>query len=130
MIDINSDVIKSLDSESRYEVFLSLVAEERDIWILVNDDNEFLKIHFEDQDLEYLPIWPNAEFAEDYCASANEKLTTKSITVPEFFTKWVPGLEGDRLLVGAFPVAGSDVWLTEPSELKSDLQDTFSNQGF
>lgn len=124
------DEIEKLDCESRYEVFIELVAEERDIWILVNERNEFLTIHSEEHEEKYLPVWPNSEFAQSYCASSSEVLSSKSISVPEFFAKWVSGLEGDGLQVGVFPVSGLDVWILEPSELKGDLQEEFSSFGF
>ena len=38
MNDINVKDIEKLDCEARYEIFLSMVAEERDIWLLINDD--------------------------------------------------------------------------------------------
>ena len=33
-----------MDGEERYDYFLDAVAEEREVWILVNADNHFLKI--------------------------------------------------------------------------------------
>ncbi|MFL0800251.1 MAG: DUF2750 domain-containing protein [Agarilytica sp.] len=119
------DIVK-LGCEERYEIFLDMVAEERDIWILVNEDKQFLKIYAEDDDSEFLPVWPHSDFTSVYSKGSPEKLTPKCVSVPEFFTKWVPGLEGDELKVGVFPNSGIDVWVMEPSELKSDLQEAFS----
>ncbi len=121
------DEVEKLDCESRYEIFLELVAEEREIWILINEENEFLTIHAEDHEIKYLPVWPSSGFAKRYCDSSGEKLTAKSISVPQFFMKWISGLEGDDLQVGVFPISGLDVWILEPLELKSDLQEEFSN---
>ena len=36
--------ILELDGEERYDYFLDAVVDERDIWILVNADNQFLKM--------------------------------------------------------------------------------------
>lgn len=124
---MNLEEIEKLDCESRYEIFLELVAEERDIWILINEDNEFLTNHLEDGETKYLPVWPSSDFAQRYCEKSSEKLIPKSISVPQFFSKWVSGLEGDDLQVGVFPISGMDVWIMEPSEFKSDLQEEFSN---
>jgi hypothetical protein len=126
---ISFEEIEKLDCEGRYEIFLSIVAEERDIWVLVNEKMEFLKIHAEDLGIEYLPIWPHKDFTKYHCNSPTQKLSPKCLTVPEFFAKWVPGLERDSLKVGVFPNSGEDVWIMEPSEIKSDLQDEFSNFG-
>jgi hypothetical protein len=120
-----SDIL-SLDGEERYDVFLSLVAEERDIWILVNADNRFLKIASEDEGIEYLPVWPTAAFAEAY-ANGESGLTPKSLSLPDFFRKWVPGLTRDGVEVGVFPGPDKSVWITEAEELKRDLQDAMSD---
>ncbi|WP_236074961.1 DUF2750 domain-containing protein [Teredinibacter purpureus] len=130
MKDLSFKEIEKMDCESRYEIFLSMVAEERDIWVLVNEKKEFLKIHSEDHGFEYLPVWPHAEFTEFYSNSSTEKLSPKSVSVPEFFSRWVPGLERDGLKISVFPNAGTEVWIMEPSEVKSDLQDEFSNSEF
>ena len=130
MNELSFEDIEKMDCESRYEIFLSLVADEREIWVLINSENEFLKIHTEDENIEYLPVWPHPDFADSYAQNSNEKLTAKSIAAPEFFARWVPGLERDQLKVGVFPIKDGDVWILDPQELKSDLQDEFSSSSF
>lgn len=118
--------VLEMNGEERYDYFLSEVLEEREIWILVNADNRFLKIVSEDDGVAHLPVWPSAEFATEY-AKGSDDLTPKSISLPDFFNKWVPGLTKDGLEVGVFPGADSTLWITEPEELKRDLQDEMSN---
>lgn len=129
MSDSSLEEIIKLGCEERYEIFLDMVADEREIWILVNDDKEFLKIYSEENNIEFLPIWPHSDFTRIYCEGAQIKLQAKCLSVPEFFAKWVPGLEADDIQVGVFPNSGSDVWIMEATELKSELQDVFSTQG-
>lgn len=129
MNDLSFDEILELNCGERYEIFLGIVADERDIWILINEEKHFLKIYSEENEFEFLPVWPNSDFAFSYSKRAKEKLTPKCISVPEFFSKWVSGLENDELKVGVFPTSRSDVWIMEPSEIKADLQDEFSNIG-
>ena len=117
--------ILSLDGEERYDYFLSLVAEEREIWILVNADNRFLKISSDDEGVEYLPVWPAKAFAEGY-AEGSADLSPLSVSLPDFFRKWVPGLAKDGLEVGVLPGLDKTVWITEAGELKRDLQDAMS----
>ena len=119
------DQVMEMDGEERYDYFLSQVAEEREIWILVNSDSRFLKIAADDGDVEYLPVWPASAFASEY-ASGGDELTPRSISLPDFFRKWVPGLTKDGLDVGVFPGLDKTVWITEPEELKRDLQDVMS----
>lgn len=124
----NKDLAEQLgmDGEERYDFFLTRVAEKREIWILVNADNRFLKISSEDDGVEYLPVWPDAEFARDYASDASD-LSPLSISLPDFFRKWVPGLTKDGLEVGVFPGLDKTLWITEAQELKQDLQDVMSD---
>lgn len=118
--------ILEFDGEERYDYFLSQVGEEREIWILVNTDNRFLKIAADDGDVEYVPVWPSADFAAEY-AKGSDDLSPKSIALPDFFKKWIPGLAKDGLDIGVFPGLDKTLWITEPDELKQDLQDELSN---
>lgn len=114
-----------LDGEERYDLFLSLVAEEREIWILVNADNRFLKITSDDDGMAYLPVWPAEIFARDYAKDSTDLLPL-SVSLPDFFRKWVPGLSKDGLDVGVFPGLDNTLWITDPEELKRDLQDAMA----
>lgn len=118
--------ILEMNGEERYDYFLGLVGEEREIWILVNTENRFLKIESEDGAIAHLPVWPSAAFAAEY-AKASGDLSPKSISLPDFFKKWVPGLTRDGLEVGVFPGLDDTLWITEPEELKRDLQDEMSS---
>lgn len=120
------DQVLELSGEERYDFFLSEVLEEREIWILVNADNRFLKIVSEEDGVSHLPVWPSAAFAENYARGA-DGLSPKSISLPDFFKKWVPGLTRDGLEIGVFPGKDGTLWITEPEELKRDLQDELSS---
>ncbi|SFM33141.1 DUF2750 domain-containing protein [Marinobacter zhejiangensis] len=117
--------VLEMDGEERYDYFLDAVVEERELWILINADNHFLKIVSEEDGVAYLPVWPVSEFASDYAKGA-EDLSPKAISLPDFFKKWVPGLTKDGLAVGVFPGAQSELWITEAEELKRDLQEVLS----
>ncbi|WP_298448672.1 DUF2750 domain-containing protein [uncultured Marinobacter sp.] len=126
---MNSEELASvleMDGEERYDYFLSEVLEEREIWILVNSESRFLSIVSEDDGVAHLPVWPSSEFAVEYAKGA-DGLTPKSISLPDFFKKWVPGLAKDGLQVGVFPGADKTLWITKADELKKDLQDELSN---
>lgn len=115
--------IFALDCEARYEFFLDAIGEEREVWILINSEEHFLKLHAEDQGgFEYLPVWPSAAFAEAYAADDSD-LTAKSIALPQFLNRWLPGLDKDGIEVGVFPALDKSVWITEPAELEKDLRD-------
>lgn len=117
--------VLGLSGEERYDYFLDQVVAEREIWILVNPENRFLKIVSEDDGVEHLPVWPGPEFAAEYAQGA-DGLSPKGIALPDFFRKWVPGLTSDGLAVGVFPGSDKTVWITEPDELRTDLQEVLS----
>lgn len=127
MNDSERKHILALSGEERFDYFLSRVQEERELWILVNAENRFLKIESEDDAQAYLPVWPEAAFAQDY-AAGTAGLSAKSLSLPEFFRKWVPGLTGDGVDVGVFPGLDGTLWITAPEELKQDLQDDMFNR--
>ncbi|BES73161.1 DUF2750 domain-containing protein [Marinobacter nanhaiticus D15-8W] len=120
------ETILELDGEERFDYFLDNVLEEREIWILVNQDNHFLKIVSEDDGIAYLPVWPSAAFAAKYAEGA-DGLTPRNLSLPEFFKKWVPGLQKDGLEVGVFPGTDDTLWITPAADLKNDLQDELAN---
>ena len=113
-------------SNNDLQQILELDGEEQDIWILVNADNQFLKMVAEEDGVAYLPVWPSSEFAEDYAAGATD-LSAKAISLPDFFRKWVPGLTRDGTEVGVLPGADEELWITAPEELKKDLQELMSS---
>lgn len=123
----NTHEVFQFDCQDRFEHFLDVVVDERELWILVSDDQQFLLVHCEDDNSELLPVWPNAAFANAYLEGLDEKLTPKSIALPEFFAKWVKGLEQDGIDVSVFPNTSDDVWVMAASELKQALQDEMNN---
>lgn len=126
---MNSDEVEyvtGLSCEDRFDYCLSKVVEEKEIWILVNKDNQFLKISAEEEGLEYLPIWPSFDLAKNY-ATGSADLSPKSVALPEFLKKWISGLSKDGLEIGVFPGLDGIVWITEPAEFKKDIQDELSN---
>ena len=124
---MNQESVESalkLDCEQRYEYFLSEVVESREIWILVNSENQFLKLFSEDEGYEYLPVWPTSALAAAYVTGADEDLRAKAISLPDFLKKWISGLQRDKLQVSIFPTStDSTLWLMAPTELQDDLKE-------
>lgn len=123
----NTDNVLQLDCQSRFEYFLEQVGDARELWILVSTDQQFLIIHSKDDNSELLPVWPSAAFATAYLKGLDEDLSPKSIALPEFFAKWVKGLEQDAIDVSVFPNAVDDVWVMTAGELKQELQNEMNN---
>ncbi|MBU6954581.1 MULTISPECIES: DUF2750 domain-containing protein [unclassified Hahella] len=129
---MNQDQIEQilqLTCDERYDYSLMNMVDSKEVWILINDDNQFLKLFSEEEDFEYLPIWPAEEFAREYANDLGEKLTPKSIALPHFLNKWIPGLQQDGLHVNVFPALMDDSsWIMPPDELRDELKNELSNQ--
>ncbi|MGC8120236.1 DUF2750 domain-containing protein [Marinobacter sp. VGCF2001] len=117
--------ILEMDGEERYDFFLDAVVEERELWILINTENQFLKIVSDEDGVGYLPVWPSEDFAANYAGPSSD-LRPKALSLPDFFNKWVPGLTRDGLEIGVLPGADGELWITMPEELKKDLQEVMS----
>ncbi|SHE92223.1 Protein of unknown function [Microbulbifer donghaiensis] len=117
--------VLELSCEERFDYFLDVVGEEREVWILINSEEHFLKLHSDDDDIEYLPVWPDSELAAAYAGNDTD-LKPRGIPLPQFLKKWLPGLKQDGIEVGVIPAPDMSVWITEPSELEQDLRDELS----
>src|SRR5690554_6370730 len=114
--------ILEMDGEERYDYFLDAVVEEREIWILVNADNQFLKIVSDEEGVAYLPVWPGSELAADYAKDSGD-LSPKAVSLPDIFRQWVTGLSRDGLDAGVSHAGQGELWITSPDELDGDLQE-------
>jgi uncharacterized protein DUF2750 len=112
--------------EERYDYFLNKVADWGEVWILVNDNQEFLKLFSEEDKSEYVPVWPHADFARAYASDSDEPLKAKKISLQVFFERWVPGLEDDGFSVSVFPNLEQTVWIMEPEDLQLDIEEALS----
>jgi len=116
------DSALNLKCDARYDYFLKKVADWGELWILVNDDEQFLKLFSEDDDIEYVPIWPHSDFATEYAKSSEDALYAKKITLDVFYERWIPGLQGDELQISVFPNSDETVWIIEAEDLLEDLE--------
>ncbi|AJQ92083.1 DUF2750 domain-containing protein [Gynuella sunshinyii] len=115
-----------LDCEERYDYFLTKVAEEREVWILVNQEELFLKNYTEDNS-EYVLVWPDESLARAYSKDL-DGFSPRSIPLPQFFNKWIPGLTQDDIDIGVFPGLDDDLWVASPAELETELKAELANQ--
>lgn len=114
--------ILQFNCEQRYDYFLNKVADWGELWILVNDDQLFLKLYSEDDDLDYVPVWPHQRFAESYAANLDEPLQPRKLELDTFFERWLPGLSRDGLSINIFPVQDENVLIVTPAEFREDLE--------
>jgi len=113
----------SLSCEDRYDYFLTRMVDGGEIWILVNDAEEFLKLDAKEHGLDYLPIWPSEELALEYSYDIEEVLQPKSIPLETFFERWITGLTRDKFQINVFPTFEGEVWIMEPADFKEELEE-------
>lgn len=111
-----------LDCQKRYDYFLNKVADWGELWILINAEQQFLKLYSVEDDLEYVPVWPHEKFAMHYAETSDEPLQAKMLDLETFFERWIPGLKRDGLSIDIFPVQDDNVMIVTPVEFQNDLE--------
>lgn len=110
----------ALTSKQRYEHFIAKVCDWEELWIL-EDNNENFLIITPQQDLEYLPVWPHADYALAF-HEVYPSLKPSQIQLDTFLEIWLPNLNNDGLKVGVLPNLGTTVWIIDPLDLKEELE--------
>lgn len=116
-----------LTCAERFTYCLDKIADWGELWILVNDDEHFLKLISEESQQEYVPIWPHAKLAEHYAIDSDTPLSAKKISLETFFERWIPGLAEDGYSVSVFPGAEDAAWIMEIEDFQEELELVLSN---
>jgi hypothetical protein len=113
--------VLSLSSEDRYLHFLNKAADWEQLWVLCAEDgNLFTR---ETNEIEYLPIWPHPDYAKEIGSCLDVALVPSEVSLGDFMEKWLSGLQSDGLKVGVFPDKEGNVWIVEPKDLFTALQE-------
>jgi len=110
--------VTAMDAEQRYEYFVNAVADLEQIWILT-DDEGFVLVTAEDE--RCIPVWPHAEIATLWIEGDWANCEARAIDIATWLDKWVPGLEGDELMVAVFPHADEPGMVVSPEDLAEVL---------
>lgn len=92
--------IDNYDGEQRYKYFLKTVTQNKQIWILNDDDGCVMLTTAED---DCVPVWPNEAFARAWATGDWEGCQAKCISLDKWLNDWTPGLLDDDLSVVVFP---------------------------
>ena len=110
----------ALTSKQRYEHFISKVCDWEELWILEDNNKDFLIITPQ-EDLAYLPVWPHADYALAF-HEIYPSLKPSRVELDSFLETWLPNLNNDGLKVGVLPNLGTTVWIIDPLDLKAELE--------
>lgn len=110
----------SLSNHQRYQSFIDLVSEHKEIWSLANADG-WVTLSSEGDNC--LPIWPHANLAMEWATNDWADCQPKSIALDVWLERWTPGLNQDETLLVVFPNLKEEALLVEPNELDEDLRE-------
>jgi hypothetical protein len=125
---INDAEFKSvirLPRAKRYPYFVKRTADQESVWSLANEEGWVLGA--DDQGNHVAPFWPHERFALA-CADGDWAGTeARAISLDDFLTKWLPGLERDQRLIALFPTPEDKGVVVEPRRLLTDLREEEKN---
>ena len=85
----------ALTSKQRYEHFISKVCDWEELWILADQNQDFL-IVIPQENLEYLPVWPHADYASAFHEIYPSHKPSR-VELDSFLEIWLPNLNDDEL---------------------------------
>ncbi|MFC4353763.1 DUF2750 domain-containing protein [Chryseomicrobium palamuruense] len=108
-----------LPADTRYEVFLDIVANTKQVWGLFQEGWATAE---DAKGAQRIFFWPTEEFAKHQASKEWPGFTPKSIALDEFVETWLPGLEKDEIQISVFSTAKDEI-LVEAETLLEDLED-------
>lgn len=118
---LTKDQIKNtlaLSDEQRVHYLLKEVAQNKEIWILV-DEHGCVMLNTEEEDC--VPVWPNQEFAIAWATGDWQDCKPEAISLTIWLNRWTPGLEDDELSIVVFPSENEQGLVYAPEELAFEL---------
>ncbi len=125
------NAIKQLNAEYRAHHFFTTVKKEASLYVLHNGTTMLMLNASDDNnepELCAIPVWPSADFAQEYtaCDPTYTSYAPKAVPLSVFLDKWLPTL-GDKVEFAIFPVSADEETLlcntTEIAEEFAKLAD-------
>lgn len=119
MANSNAESVDKLPDNERYEYLINQAVKNKEVWLLHAIDG--LYAMFEDEnDFQYIPVWPEKRFADTYAEGDWEGYTSDRMGLGEFI-EWLQELKDDNIFIGAFPSANLQALSVDPLDLKKRL---------
>lgn len=82
--------------------FMAQIKDTQQLWALQDKSSEdwvvLDSVNFENTDV--MPVWSNAELAQEHCTDEWQDYVPKAITVSEWLEFWVEDLASDDVMIG------------------------------
>ncbi len=111
--------VQSLDSNARFQHFVSKVADWEQLWAVKNDEGWLVPVAPEG--FEYFPVWPHPEYAQKITDLNFPGHKAEEISLQEFLSHWLPLLQDDDVKVAVFPNREWTFWCIEADDLMAEL---------
>jgi len=119
MNDKQFESVLALDSNERYNHFISKVADWEKLWSVKSKEGWLVPLAPEE--FEYFPLWPHSEYAQNITDKNFPGHNATEISLQELLEHWLPLFEKDNVKVAVFPNMEWTFWCIEPKDLKEDL---------
>lgn len=106
-------------SQARYDAFVKHIKTGGTCYTLA-DTEGCLTITVADQ--QVLPVWPDAEMANEWAQSEHQGFSALDITEDAFCNTWLPGMGQDGVQVGVAPNMAGEGIVVSAEELLRDIQ--------
>lgn len=113
--------VLALPSPKRYSYWIKKVVDEERIWSLWQNGGWAMAA--DDSGREVVPVWPHPKFCELCLEGAWKSFEPRSISLGLWLSRWLPGIEEDRRMVGVFPIPLDKGIVVEAARVRNDLND-------
>ncbi|PQJ95482.1 DUF2750 domain-containing protein [Chromatium okenii] len=111
--------IFELSTAERYDLFLTEVTENAQVWTLKGEGG-FVSFS-DDEGLDYFPFWPASEFANTLANDDWSDCQPEPLPLAVFMERWLIGMADDDRLVAVFPALDGSCMVSDPLSLRDDL---------
>jgi hypothetical protein len=112
--------ILNMDADERYLYFIRKITDFELIWGLYN---EGWAMAGNQLNQEVIVFWPERGFAEICQTGAWKNYKPKEITLADFISKWLPGMEKDNKKAGVFYTPKGQGVVLEPGKILQDINE-------
>ena len=120
MNDQELHAVGNLPAGGRYDHFIKRVADWEEVWGLKSAEG-WAQVE-DDDGRKCIAFWPHPRYAEQLATGDWNDCTPEAISLAEFLSQWLPGMERDGMQVAVFPTRAMKGAVVAPARLRDDLE--------